>query len=885
MKVLDLHILRGPNYWSARRHKLVVIKLDLEDLEQFPTNRIPGFYQRLRKKIPTLYNHYCSEGFAGGFFERVKNGTWMGHVVEHIAIEIQTLAGMPCSFGRTRQVGEQKGVYNVVIEYQNEQAGIFSAQAAVNIAEALVNNKFYDLKQDIEKLQSICTEFCIGPSTTSILKAASGRGIPYIKLDEGSMFQLGYGIKQQRINATITNKTNSIAVDIASDKYLTKKILREASVPVSHGVMITNESQLQEALDEVGFPAVVKPLDSNHGNGVTTNICSAEDALLAYSKARTFSDKVIIEQFWTGEDFRLLVINYKFCAAAHRLPAKVIGDGVSTIKALIDRTNNSPFRGNSHEKILTKIKVDDHTMEVLARQGFTLKSVPRAGKSVLLKQTANLSTGGTAEDVTDFVHPEIVQIAERTARTLDLDVCGIDMVLSDISRSVKDNGVVIEVNAAPGFRMHTNPSSGIPRPVGEQVVNMLFPDPNENGRIPVTAITGTNGKTTTVRLLAHIVKVAGYNPGYTTTEGIYIGDHKIEEGDCSGPLSARKVLRDKTVDFAVLECARGGILRNGLAFDQCDVGIVTNVAEDHIGLGDIESVDDMAHVKSVVAETVKHTGYAVLNADNAYTYRMKDKVKCHVALFSTKPYSERIDKHCAHGGLAAVLEKGNIVLIKGAKKMVIEHVDNIPLSFHGKAMFMIENILAATIAAYVQKVSATDIARALRLFVPSAKNIPGRLNAFQLSNYTLMVDYAHNPHGLTALGSLISQWEASYKVGIISAAGDRRDVDIINIGKAAAAVFDKIIIRIDEDRRGREVSEINNLLTQGIRMVKPDMPVELIPDEIEAVKYAINDIPQGSLIVALCEKVSKCIAFAEHLQHADIRKTQQYVRGMLVEEF
>ncbi|HEX2936256.1 MAG TPA: cyanophycin synthetase [Bacteroidales bacterium] len=885
MKILDIHVLRGPNYWSARRSKLIVLKLDLEDMEHFPTNRIPGFYARLRKKIPTLYNHYCSEGFAGGFFERVKSGTWMGHVIEHIAIEMQTLAGMECSFGRTRQVGEQKGIYNVVFEYHEEKAGVYVSEAAVRVADALIHDKYFDLQEDIDKLKAIHTEFSVGPSTSSILEAATARGIPHIRLDEGSLFQLGYGIKQQRINATITGQTSSIGVDIASDKYLTKKILKDAAVPISPGVMITHESELHDAIREIGFPLVVKPLDSNHGNGVTTHIQTADDALLAYSKAMSFSKKVIVERYYTGEDFRLLVINYKFAAAAHRLPAKVIGDGTSTIKELIDKANKSPVRGDDHEKILTRIKIDDHTREVLERQGFTLKSVPRAGKSVLLKQTANLSTGGTSEDVTDQVHPEIVQMAERTARAIGLDICGIDMVLSDIDKPLKDNGVVLEVNAAPGFRMHTHPSCGIPRPVGENVVNMLFPDRNENGRIPITAITGTNGKTTTTRLMAHIAKIAGYNVGYTTTEGIHIGDTLLEEGDCTGPVSAGKILCDKTVDFAVLECARGGILRSGLAFDTCDVGIVTNVAEDHIGLGDIESIDDMAHVKALIPESVKAGGYAVLNADNHYTYRMKNKVKCNVALFSTKPYSERVDKHCKAGGLAAIYEKGNIVLVKGTKKTVVEHVENIPLSFGGRAQFMIENILAATLAGYIQKISIADIVRALRTFVPSVENTPGRLNTFRFNDFTLMVDYAHNYHGLTALGSLIKQWDAAFKLGIISAAGDRRDVDIINMGIAAAEIFDKIVIRIDEDRRGRTAAEIVNLLSQGIRMVKPDIQVEIIPDEIHAMTYAINNTPPHSLIVNLSEKVRKCIDFAKNLQVGNALQKLRLIRQEEVVEF
>jgi cyanophycin synthetase len=864
MKILDLHILNGPNYWSVRKHKLIIVKLDIEELEEFPTNRLDGFYEALQKKMPTLYNHYCSEGHPGGFFERVKKGTWIGHVFEHIALELQSLAGMECGFGRTRQAGSSKGIYNVALEFQEERAGIYAVEAAFKFTEALVNNASYNIKEDVEKLKSIYAEYCPGPSTTTILNAAKARGIPYIRLDEGSLFQLGYGINQKRINSTITENTSNIAVDLAGDKYMTKKLLKNASVPVSEGVLINQEGFLEKAILDVGYPLVIKPLNSNHGKGVTINVKTWGETLKAFKRAKVFSEQVIVEKYYPGEDYRLLVINYKLAAAAHRVPARVKGDGILTVKSLIEKANRNPMRGESHEKILTKIKIDDHTLEVLSVQGFALDSVPPTGKIVFVKQTANLSTGGTSEDVTEFVHPEIVKIAERTALTIGLDICGIDMVLADISQPMENNGVIVEVNAAPGFRMHAHPSKGKSRPVGEHVVNMLFPQ--HNGRIPITAITGTNGKTTTTRLLAHIAKKAGFNVGYTTTEGIHIGDTTIEEGDCTGPVSARKILCNRTVNFAILECARGGMLRAGLAFDTCDVGIVTNVAEDHIGLKDIETVEEMAKVKSVVAESVKPDGYAVLNADNDLAYRMKDNVKCNVALFSTDPLNERIKQHTKNGGLSAIYENNAIVLTRGYKKLLIEIAENIPLSFHGKALFMVENIMTATLAAHIHGISASHIAEGLRTFDTSAETNPGRLNTFTFENFTLMIDYAHNYHGIKALGSLIEQWEANHKIGIISVAGDRRDIDIINVGKAAAGIFNKIIIRIDEDKRGRADTEISGLLLKGIREVNPHMEVDIIPEELKAIQHAILNIPNGSLIVNLSEKVHDCILFAQKLQ-------------------
>lgn len=857
-------MLNGPNFWSVRKHQLVVLKLDLEELEEIPTHKIPGFYQRLQKNLPSLYNHYCSEGVPGGLFERVKNGTWMGHVLEHIALEIQTQAGMHCGFGRTRQAGTLKGIYNVVFECHNEKAGLFAAESAFKITEAIIYDKPYNVLEDIERLKFLGAEYGLGPSTSSIVNAALDRGIPVIRLDQATLVQLGYGFRQKLINATVTNNTSCIAVDIAGDKFLTKSLLKNAAIPVSEGVLVERDVDLNEAVASVSYPLVIKPYNSNHGKGVTTNIKTNGEAHVAYNHAKKYSDKVIVEKYHQGDDYRFLVIDYKLSAVARRTPAKIKGDGQNTVRFLVEKANRSPLRGFGHEKVLTQIKIDEQTVESLKEQGYTLDSVPVSGKTVFLKQTANLSTGGTSEDVTDFVHPDIVAIAERVAITIGLDICGIDMVLDDICKPFKNNGVVIEVNAAPGFRMHTNPFKGKSRNVGEDVVNMLFPQ-KSNGRIPLVAITGTNGKTTTARILAHIARIAGYHVGLTTTEGIYINNSIIEEGDCTGPISASRVLRNKTVEFAVLECARGGILRSGLAFDLCDVGIVTNVAEDHIGLKDIETVDDMAKVKAIVPESVKKEGYAVLNADNDYTFQMVNRLKCNVALFSTNPLSERILQHCDNGGLAAVPEHGNIVLVKGKKKLLIEAIENIPVAFRGKAPFMLENILAATLAAYVENISVLNISQALQTFTPSVELTPGRLNIFEFRKFRLMIDYAHNYHGIKALGSFLNTIDASVKVGIISIAGDRRDIDIINVGSASAEIFDKIIIRLDEDKRGRKENEIISLLIEGLRKVKPDISVEIIPDELEAIYQAVRNAKEGYLIVNLSEKVKNSIGFVRHL--------------------
>ncbi|WP_234733839.1 cyanophycin synthetase [Tellurirhabdus bombi] len=843
MKLLEIRVLQGPNYWSIRHPKLVAMQLDLEDLEERPTNLIDGFYERIQALLPTLHSHECSEGHPGGFFFRVKTGTWMGHVIEHIALEIQTLAGMEVGFGRTRGAGPV-GVYNVVFAYQEEQAGRFAAEAAVRIAQALIDAQPYDLQQDIDELKRLCEAERLGPSTSAIVEACARKGIPHIRLDDDFYIQLGYGARQKRILGSISSQTSSIAVDIACDKAETKRTLDQAGIPIAVGTVVQHENELPEAIEQVGFPLVIKPLDGNHGRGVSTNVQNADEVRHAFHTAQTCSNsrRVIIEQFISGHDYRLLVVNYKFCAAALRKPASVTGDGQSTLAALIEQANSDPRRGNGHTNLLTKIEIDDCTKHILIQNNLTLEAVLPAGQVLELKKTANLSTGGTAVDVTDLIHPEIAFMAERVARAVGLDICGIDLMAKDISLSLKKSGAtVIEVNASPGLRMHLAPTEGKARDVGQAIADMLFPE-GQNARIPLVTVTGTNGKTTTTRLAAHLIRQKGYRVGYTTTDGIYIDDFCIEEGDCTGPGSTRKILQDSLVEAAVLECARGGMLRSGLAFDQCDVAIVTNVAADHLGLKGIQTVEDMAKVKAVLPETVKPDGYAVLNADNDHTYAMRERLSCQIALFSLHPNNERILAHCQQGGLAAILENGYITLVSGSDRILLEQVNNIPLAFGGNAPFMIENILAATLGAYCQQVSVEQLAQGLRTFIPSASNTPGRMNLFQFNDFTILVDYSHNPHGLSALGAYLNQTTATRKVGIV-----------------AAGLFDEIIIRLDEDLRGRSEENIVELIQQGISAARVAKPTVVIPEELKALDYAIRHAQAGSLIVHLTEKISKSI--------------------------
>lgn len=853
MKIININVMRGPNYWSVRRHKLIVMVLDLEELEESPTNKIPDFDKRLKKMFPTMHDHRCSVGKAGGFFKRVKEGTWIGHVVEHIALEIQTLAGMDTGFGRTRDYGE-RGVYNVVFDYHEEKVGVYAAKAAVRIAEALISGEKYDLSADIQEMRELRESVRLGPSTASIIDEAVSRGIPWIRLNNYSLCQLGYGANQKRIQATVTSQTSSIGVELACDKEDTKYLLEQAEVPVPKGEIVKSEDGLESALRSIGYPVVIKPVNGNHGRGITTNITNKENALIAYRAAKNVSRSVIVERYITGDDYRVLVINYKLVAAAKRTPARVIGDGKSTIEQLIEEVNKHPKRGYGHEKVLTYITVDEMTLTILKNKKLTVKSILKKNEVLDLKDTANLSTGGTAEDVTDIVHPYNIFMCERIARIIGLDVCGIDIMTSSISEPLPEtNGAVLEVNAAPGFRMHLDPAEGLARNIAAPVIDMLFP-PGQDFKIPIVAVTGTNGKTTTTRLIAHLLKLKGYKVGYTTTDGIYIQNRLLVKGDCTGPQSAEFVLRDPTVNFAVLETARGGLLRAGLGFTTCNVGVVTNVAADHLGLKGIHTIEQLAKVKAVIPESVMPSGHAILNADDELVYNMRTELKCNVALFSMDEDNTKIKRHAKRGGLSAIYENGYITICKGEWKLRICKAVNVPLTMGGRATFMIQNILPAVLTAFVNGIKIEDIKVGLESFIPSPSQTPGRLNLFEFKNFTLLLDYAHNPAGLRALQKLIDRMEGKPKVGIIAGIGDRRLEDNVEIGQIAAEMFDEVIIRQDKNLRGKTDQEIIDMLTIGIKKANPKKSFKVIANETEAITYAVKNAKKGSLIV-LCSDV------------------------------
>ncbi|OIP02197.1 MAG: cyanophycin synthetase [Flavobacteriales bacterium CG_4_9_14_3_um_filter_32_8] len=853
MKIININVMRGPNYWSVRRHKLIVMVLDIEELEDSPTNTISGFDKRLKKMFPGMQEHRCSVGKVGGFFSRIKEGTWMGHVIEHIALEIQTMAGMDTGFGRTRDYGE-KGVYNVVFDYHEEKVGVYAAKAAVRIAEALISGDKYDLDADIQEMRELRESVRLGPSTASIIDEAVSRGIPWIRLNKYSLCQLGYGENQKRIQATVTSQTSSIGVELACDKEDTKYLLEQAEIPVPKGEIVKSEDSLLSALRSIGYPVVIKPVNGNHGRGITTNITYKENALIAYHAAKNVSKSVIVEKYITGDDYRVLVINYKLVAAALRTPARVIGDGKLTIEKLIEEVNKHPKRGYGHEKVLTYITVDDMTKTILKNKKLTLKSILKKDEILNLKDTANLSTGGTAEDVTDIIHPYNIFMCERIARIIGLDICGIDIMTSSLSQPLPEtNGAVLEVNAAPGFRMHLDPAEGLARNIAAPVIDMLFP-PGQDFRIPIVSVTGTNGKTTTTRLIAHLLKLKGFKVGYTTTDGIYIQNRLLVKGDCTGPQSAEFVLRDPTVNFAVLETARGGLLRAGLGFATCNVGVVTNVAADHLGLKGIHTIEQLAKVKGVIPESVMPSGYAVLNADDDLVYNMRTDLKCNVALFSMDEQNAKIKKHAKRGGMSAIYENGYITICKGEWKLRICKAVNVPLTMGGRASFMIQNILPAALTAFVSGIKIEDIKVGLESFIPSPSQTPGRLNLFEFKNFTLLLDYAHNPAGLRALQKLIERMDGKPKVGIIAGIGDRRVEDNVEIGQVAAEMFDEIIIRQDKNLRGRTDQEIIDMLTVGIKKVNPKKQFKVIPNEFEAITYAVKHAKKGSLIV-LCSDV------------------------------
>lgn len=864
MQIEQISIIKGPSIWSSRRTELVQMRLNLEKYEALPTNLIEGFYDRMVATLPSLYKHRCSEGVEGGFLSRVKDGTWMGHVIEHFALELQTLAGMFTGFGRTRGTGEE-GIYFVVFSYVDPEVGVLAAELAVELALSLSTNQDVNVEEMVTSLRDIAIKNQLGPSTQNIVDAAVARGIPWRRLTSNtSEIAFGYGIHQRKIQATLTDRTSYQGVCLVGNKHRTKALLQENQIPIPLGGLANNLEEAQTLAKNYGFPLVIKPLDGNQGKGATIQITQPEEIEKAFILASNYSTPVIVERYIPGFDFRLLVINHQLIAAAQRLPAQVIGDGMHTVEELIAIENHHPQRGEGHSKSLTKITVDQDLLQQLEKQNLTLQSIPLSQQQVRLKSTCNLSTGGTSINVTDQVHPQVRWLAEKISRLVGLDICGIDIMAKDLTQPLSSkNGAVLEVNASPGFRMHTQPSEGESLPIGNKVMDYLYPK-NTTSQIPIIAVTGTNGKTTTTRLIAHLLNQTGKTVGFTTTDGIYVGNHLVEKGDTTGPRSAKKILYDPMVEVAVLETARGGILREGLAFKQCTTGVLTNIEEDHLGLNGVHTLADLARVKKVVLDAIIPEGWAIINANNVMSMEVSLDLICKKAYFILEAPHDLLETFEKDHSPYCTVIAGRVTLFDGQSSHDLMEVESIPITYEGTAHFMVENVLTATLTAFLNGVSLEQLKQGLKTFFPSVEQTPGRLNLFEVNDYQLLVDYAHNPSGYEAVRQFIQYLPATRKIGIISGIGDRRDEDIIACASIAAEMFDVIIIRQEHHLRGRTEKEITQLLLQGIQTVSPDIPIQLISNEVEALEYALQMAEKGDLVVALSDEVSNVLHCIDH---------------------
>jgi cyanophycin synthetase len=861
LRVTRVRALRGPNYW--RLAPVIASDVRLGTLANVATDAIPHFTERLLAALPTLHDHPCSRGEAGGFVERLFEGTQLPHVLEHVALELQTLAGSDVSFGRVVPSGDE-GVWWVIVAYEEEDVGVESVHEAARLVRACIAGDDLSSYEDtVAELQQLYESVRLGPSTGTIVEEARRRGIPVRRLNSRSLVQLGIGRNLRRIQATVTDRTSSIAVDIAQNKDETKRVLNHIGLPVPGGDAVRTIEHAVEVAEHIGYPVILKPLDASHGRGISSRLDDADALRAAWDAARDYSRRVVVEKFATGADHRVLVVNGKVVACAERVPARVIGDGRLTIRELMEEANRDPRRGIGHTKILTRLPLDEQTELHLAAHGRSFDTVPAAGEVVFLRQTANLSTGGTSIDRTDDMHPDNVTACEMAAAAVGLDVAGIDVMTTDISVPFRENGaVIIEVNAGPGIRMHTHPTEGTPRAVGAPVIDMLYP-PGCEAEIPVIAVTGTNGKTTTTRLIAHLFRNTGRTVGFTTTDGVYLQNRLVMEGDMTGPFAANIILTNPTVDVAVLETARGGILRAGLGFDECDVGVVLNVTEDHLGLRGIHTIEQLADVKSVIPAVVKREGHAVLNADDPLVYKMRERTSGDTVLFSAREFGENelVEDHVARGGIAAVIEQDTFVIRRGRLRIPIAAEHDVPLSLGGAARFQRENVLAAVAAAYVQGMRYDDIRAGLLSFFPSPSTTPGRLNMIRVrGGGRVLVDYAHNAAAIMGLTDFVFRTPAAKRYCVLTVPGDRRDNDIRLAGRLCAR-FDKVIIKEDIDRRGRARGEIAQLLTEGLLSNGMDESrIEVLYQEHEAIKRGLDMLGEEDLLVIHADKVPATLA-------------------------
>jgi cyanophycin synthetase len=853
MKILSIRTIDGPNVFHHR--PVLLMKLDLEELAETSSIDIPGFNERLLQLLPGLKLHHCSPGYEGGFVERLNRGTYFAHIIEHITLELSEKAGIGVTYGKSIYDGKP-GRYKIAIRYKSEEGMTYLLKAAVELVKSISLNKNFDtaaffVEAKVSEAKKIIADNALGPSTQAIINAAKKKNVPWKRLNDQGLIQLGYGKYRKFIQATTTSDTSDIAVDLAQNKFTTKRMLEEAFIKVPMGRPVDSIEAALKFLKKYGGPLVVKPLDGNHGRGITLNINSEEELIKAFEVARLESPDVLIEECLKGNDYRLVFVGGKLIAAAQRIPANVKGNGESTIQELVDKENKNPLRGEDHEKPLTKIHINHESHLTLKRQNLTLEDVPPKGMTVYLKETANISTGGCALDVTDEVHPEIRFMCERAAKIIGLDICGLDFIAEDITKPIGHQVAgIIEVNAGPGLRMHQHPSFGKTRDVGAAIIDNLFPE--NNGRIPIVAITGTNGKTTVSRILNHIFSMDGKCVGNTTSDGVYVDNKLIVEGDTTGPISAKAVLSDPMVDVAILETARGGIVKRGLAFDYCDVGIFTNVNADHIGQDGIETIEDIIKIKMLVIERVRQGGTIILNADVKEVAELAQNSKLdmknkNLIFFTIDKNNPIFSNHLKNGGHGYFLKDQYIIEAQGPIESIVAHVTEIPITMNGTANFNVLNAMASIAAAHALQVTDEKILSALYTFNQD-KN-PGRTNLYKVKNGYVLMDYGHNPDAITAIGSMAREWNINSVTGVITAPGDRSDDMIKMLGLYASYAFDKIIIREDEDLRGRAQGEVAKLLKDIITKERKTLHCQVILDSRVALQNAINEMQENELVV------------------------------------
>jgi cyanophycin synthetase len=868
MRILERSVYVGP---SLHAHFPVIkLELDLGELEAWPTARLgESFIEPLCAALPGLAEHGCSYGEPGGFLRRLREGegTWLGHVLEHVAIELQNMAGEEVSFGKTRSIDGRPGVYTVVYEYAQRDEGVAAGELALHLLCSLLPEAIrpaggmpdgWSWPAARDEFIRFAQRRALGPSTASLVRAAEARDIPWMRLNDQSLVQLGHGKYQQRIQATVTGRTPHIAVELASDKEETNKILATLGLPVPRQELVQGETQALRAARRIGYPVVTKPYNGNHGRGISIGLASDEDVARGFAAAREHSRSVIVESFLEGDDHRLLVINGELVAATRRTPGHVVGDGRHDVVELVDLVNQDPRRGVGHEKVLTRLELDAQALAMLARAGLEPSSIPAAGQVVYLRSTANLSTGGTATDVTDIIHPDNRDMAVRAVRAIGLDVGGVDLLTRNIAESYRAiGGGICEVNAAPGFRMHVAPSEGKPRDAAGPVVDMLFP-PGTPARVPIAAITGTNGKTTTARMLAHITKMAGFTPGLTTTDGVYIDGQRTVPGDMTGPVSARMVLADPQIDIAVLETARGGLIRAGMGVKEVNVGAVLNVQSDHLGLKGIDTLEQLAEVKRVVVEVA--TDCAVLNADDPLVLKMSGYTEAsNVCYVTMNPQHPLVREHIRAGGRACALEAGingqMITLYDRGSHMPLVWTHLIPATLEGRAMHNVQNAMFAAAMAFSLGIKLDPIRAGLRTFDTTFFQAPGRMNVFSEHPFKVLFDYGHNAHAVSMMADLAQRLDVTgRRIVVVTGPGDRRDEDLAAIAQAVAGRFDHYICRRDDALRGRAADEVPRLQAAVLRAAGvPDSAISIIPDEQEAIDAALQMGQPGDLLLVFAD--------------------------------